>query len=143
MVEEFIPTVKSIIFRGKEKSGEFFTFRIIDMADRSKDTEDKILEYLFQSEPVHDAGFSTRTMTQLRRKLWVRRLALPIAFLLGALIAVKPLSQLMVTFIKFMMSLTGSLQGLSVGYTLQLSTIMTGVLLMLGVFMVGKVFEKI
>ena len=78
------------------------------MADSLRDAEDKILETLFQSEPVHDAGFSARAMKLLRRRLWVRRLALPIAFLLGALISVKPLSQLIATFLELMTSLTTS-----------------------------------
>lgn len=116
------------------------------MVDRKRETEDKILETLFQSESVRDAGFSVRTMKLLRRRMWVQRLALPIAFLLGAVIAVKPLSQLIVTFIKFIMSLSGSLgsslQGLPIGHTQQLSIIVIGVLLMLGVFMAGKVFEN-
>ena len=81
----------------------------------------------------------------LRRRMWVQRLALPIAFLLGAVIAVKPLSQLMLTFVKFTMSLVGSLgsslQGWPIGYTPQLSIIVIGMLLMLGVFMASKVFD--
>ena len=60
--------------------------KIINMADRLKDKEDKVLESLFGSEPVLDKGFSLKVMKRLNRRLWIRRLALPTAFLLGAAI---------------------------------------------------------
>ena len=70
---------------------------IVNMADRKKDAEDLRLEALFASESVPDNGFSARIEKRIRRQLWVRRLALPTAVLVGGLIAAKPLSGLVVS----------------------------------------------
>ena len=67
------------------------------MVDRLKDNEDKLLESLFRSDPVPDNGFSLKIVSEIKRRIWIRRLTLPAAFVVGAAIAVKPLSQLAVT----------------------------------------------
>ena len=64
------------------------------MAEKLKDQTDHLLETMFRSEPVADDGFSRRVVAKVRRIMWVRRLALPIAMLIGAAIAVKPAGQL-------------------------------------------------
>ena len=64
------------------------------MVERLKDAEDRMLESMFQSESIADDGFSRRVVSRIRRRLWIRRLALPVAMLLGGAIAIKPLSQL-------------------------------------------------
>ena len=64
------------------------------MAEKMKDAEDRLLESMFQSEPVADNGFSDRVVGRIRRQIWVRRLALPLAMLAGAAIALKPATQL-------------------------------------------------
>ena len=61
------------------------------MAEKIKDAEDRMLESLFASESVADDGFSATIVKQINRKLWLRRLTLPIAALIGGLIAFKPL----------------------------------------------------
>ncbi len=68
------------------------------MADKIKDAEDRLLESMFRSEPIDDDGFSDRIITRIRRRLWLRRLALPIAMLTGAAIAIKPLFQVVAVF---------------------------------------------
>lgn len=60
------------------------------MADRIKDAEDRALEALFASAPIDDDGFSARIVSRVRRRVWVRRLALPTAAILGGAIALKP-----------------------------------------------------
>ncbi len=72
--------------------------KIINMADKIKDAEDLLLESMFRSEPIDDDGFSGRIVSRIRRHIWLRRLALPIAMLAGAAIAVKPLMQLIAAF---------------------------------------------
>jgi hypothetical protein len=64
------------------------------MAEKMKDAEDRLLESMFQSESVADNGFSDRVVGRIRRQIWVRRLALPVAMVAGAAIALKPASQL-------------------------------------------------
>ena len=60
------------------------------MADRLKDAEDRLLESMFVAEPIADDGFSERIVRRIRRRLWLRRLAMPIAVLVGAAFAVGP-----------------------------------------------------
>ena len=63
------------------------------MVDRMKDKDELALEALFSSEPIADDGFSRRVAARVRRRMWLRRLTLPTAMVLGALIAFKPLVQ--------------------------------------------------
>ena len=112
------------------------------MVDRLKDNEDKILESLFGSEPVADNGFSARVMTRLNRRLWIRRLALPIAFLAGAAIAVKPLSQLVVGFSKLLTVIPTDVGGFSIDVIPQATTVFLGVLLLAAMMMITKVLEE-
>lgn len=64
------------------------------MADRMRDSEDARLEQLFASEPIADDGFSANVVRRIRRRLWLRRLALPVAAAIGASIAFRPLVSL-------------------------------------------------
>jgi hypothetical protein len=64
------------------------------MAEKMKDAEDRLLESMFLSESVADNGFSDRVVGRIRRQIWVRRLALPVAMVAGAAIALKPATQL-------------------------------------------------
>lgn len=64
------------------------------MAEKIQDAEDRLLNAMFQATPIADDGFSDLVMRRIRRQMWVRRLALPIAVIVGAAIAVKPATQL-------------------------------------------------
>ena len=64
------------------------------MADRTSDAQDRYLESVFRSEPIADDGFSDRLTAKIRRRIWVDRLALPLATLVGAAFAVKPAAEL-------------------------------------------------
>jgi hypothetical protein len=64
------------------------------MAEKMQDAEDRLLESMFQSESVADNGFSDSVLRRIRRQIWVRRLALPVAMVAGAAIALKPAAQL-------------------------------------------------
>ena len=68
--------------------------KIINMAEHIKDDEDRMLESMFASEPITDDGFSVRVVRRIRRRVWVRRLTLPIATLVGVAISFKPLTGL-------------------------------------------------
>ena len=70
------------------------TSKIINMAEKLKDAEDRLLESMFAAEPIADDGFSQRIVTHIRRQIWVRRLALPAAMLVGGSVAFKPAMQL-------------------------------------------------
>ena len=66
------------------------TSKIINMVNKLKDAEDRLLESLFRSDPIADGGFSRRVVAGIRRRIWVRRLSLPLAILIGGGIAAKP-----------------------------------------------------
>lgn len=70
------------------------TSKIINMAEKIQDAEDRLLKSLLRSESIEDAGFSKRIVARIRRDIWLRRLALPVAMLLGGAIAAKPVLQL-------------------------------------------------
>ena len=115
------------------------------MADRLKDEEDRKLEVLFSSEPVRDDGFSARVVSRVRRQLWVQRLSLPSAIVIGALFAAKPFFQL----VEFIPQVLGVIpQGLTSIVDLpldgmpQLSTIFLGVMLLGAMLMFGRMLEE-
>ena len=70
------------------------TSKIINMADRLKDNDDLFLESMFASDPIADDGFSAMIEKKVRRRLWLRRMVLPVATLIGALVSYKPLAGL-------------------------------------------------
>jgi hypothetical protein len=112
------------------------------MVDRLKDKEDEFLEALFRSEAIADNGFSVNVMKRLNRRLWIRRLALPTAFVVGAAIAIKPLSQLVVAFSQFLTLIPANFGGLMLDSIPQASTIMLGALLLAAMMMITKMLEE-
>ncbi len=76
------------------------TSKIINMAERIKDEEDRLLESMFESAPIADDGFSVAVVRRVRRRLWLRRLAVPLATLIGGAIAIKPLTGFVVAIAK-------------------------------------------
>ena len=60
------------------------------MADKLKDAEDEMLESLFAAEPIADDGFSEQIVRRIRRRVWIKRLSLPVAAAIGGIIALKP-----------------------------------------------------
>ncbi len=111
------------------------------MADRLKDNADKLLESLFRSEPVLDNGFRAGVMTRLNRRVWIRRLVLPAALLIGAVIAVKPMSQLVVTFSKLLTVIPADFGGPSIDIVPQATTVFLGGLLLVAIVMITKILE--
>jgi hypothetical protein len=114
------------------------------MADRLKDSEDLKLEALFRSEPVPDDGFSATVESRVRRRLWVRRLSLPIAFVIGAVIAAKPLAQFATLVPKVVSLVPPSMVGLidlPVNDMFQGSTIILGIMLLAAMMMIGRMLE--
>ena len=68
--------------------------KVVNMADRIKDAEDRLLESVFRAEPIADDGFSNRVIGRIRRRIWVDRLVLPVATLTGAALEFKPAMEL-------------------------------------------------
>ena len=114
------------------------------MAERLKVEEDLKLEALFRSEPVQDDGFSVNVVSRVRRQMWVQRLSLPAAFVIGAIFAAKPFIQ----FVEFIPQIVGmvpqgvaSIVDLPLDGMPQLSTIVLGVMLLAVTMMIGRILE--
>lgn len=119
--------------------------KIIIMVDRLKDEVDRSLESLFRSEPVRDDGFSVRVVSRVRRKMWVRRLSLPVAFTVGAAISAKPVLQLANALPNLLGSVPGvalDLDKLPIGELPQMSTMVMGVMLLAAFLMVSRMLEE-
>ena len=115
------------------------------MAERLKDEADTALESLFGSEPVRDDGFSLGVVARVRRQMWVRRLSLPVAFLVGIVVSAKPLLQLA----NALPNLLGSvplggfnMDQLPISSIPQSSTMVLGVMLLAAVLMASRMLEE-
>lgn len=64
------------------------------MADRLLDAEDRALAEAFSLQRIEDDGFSDRVMRRVRVRIWINRLALPVAALIGAAFAFRPALEL-------------------------------------------------
>ena len=118
---------------------------IINMAEKMKDAEDLKLESLFASEPVLDNDFSKRIEKRIRRQIWLRRLTLPIAVLVGGAIAVKPLAGLVTALMTFLSvvpaNISSNLGNISTASVPHMSTIVLGGTLVLVVIMITRMLE--
>ncbi len=115
------------------------------MADRLKDEADLKLEALFRTESVQDDGFSGRVVSRVRRQMWVERLSLPTAFVIGAMIAAKPLIQfaeMMPNIVGFIPQGWANIVDLPLSGMPQASTVVLGVMLLAAMLMIGKMLEE-
>ena len=110
--------------------------KIINMADRIKDEEDRLLESLFESAPIADAGFSAAVVRRVRTRLWLRRLTLPAAALIGGAFAVKPLADFVTIVASLSPMIPPQLIEAATSMIPQLSTIVLGAMA-LGVCLLG------
>ncbi len=105
------------------------------MAEKIKDAEDRLLESMFDSQPVADAGFSVRVVRKINRQLWLRRLTLPIAAVIGGAISFKPLTGLVVALSNLSSLIPTGLVNDAASSIPQFQTIVLGaVLLAVGLF---------
>ena len=100
------------------------------MAEKLKDAEDRLLESMFQSEPIADDGFSDRIVTRIRRRLWLRRLALPVAMAVGGAVAAKPVSQLALAATKLMTVLPQDMFAMPLDWVPQIQLVILGAMLL-------------
>jgi len=116
------------------------------MVERISDSEDRKLQALFASTPIADDGFSRRVMARIRRQILVQRFSLPVAFMVGAAIAAKPVSQLIQALyglLQFIPQTLASNIGASpLAQVPQLSTIVMGGTLLLFVLLIGRLTQR-
>lgn len=106
------------------------------MAKKIQDADDQLLTSLFHTEPIADDGFSDRIVRRLRRRLWVRRLSMPIAVLIGGLVAFKPAAALVAVLYKMLLQLPQEMLATLNQWVPQPHLIVSGILL-LAVAMLG------
>lgn len=110
-----------------------------------KDKEDLQLEAMFRSDPLADDGFSAQVLKRVRRRIWVRRLSLPIAIAIGIAISAKPLLQITgvaAGLVESLLGLSLSLDQLPLGNLPQASTIMVGVALVMAAMLGIRLLEE-
>jgi len=100
------------------------------MAEKIKDTEDRLLESMFEVAPVPDDGFSALIVRKIRRRLWLRRLAVPTATLIGGAIAVKPLTGFLIAASSLSSLLPQDIVNSVVALVPQAQTIVLGAMLL-------------
>jgi hypothetical protein len=85
-------------------------------------------------------------MSRIRRQIWVRRLSLPVAFLVGAAISARPLMQLIDAvsglFEFIPQSLASNLNIVSAAQVPQMQSFLLGATLLLAVLMAGKLVNR-
>ena len=106
------------------------TSKIINMAERIKDEQDRLLESMFASDPIADAGFSANIVGRIRRRIWLRRLILPVAVLIGAVVAFKPMASLAELVFKLLQLMPDELVNSATAHLPTLQVVATGGLLL-------------
>jgi hypothetical protein len=106
------------------------------MAEKLKDAEDRLLESMFRSDPIEDGGFSRRVVMRIRRRLWVQRLALPVAIFIGAAVAIKPATQLVVVVSRLLAVVPEGMLEVPTTWIPQMQIVVLGAML-LGAVMLG------
>ena len=115
------------------------------MAERLKDKEDLKLESMFRSDPVPDDGFSVNVVSRVRRRIWIRRLSMPVAIGLGLIVSARPILEVVNVVPELANSLFGaslSIDQLPVGDIPQLSTMLFGATLLMAVMLASRILEE-
>jgi hypothetical protein len=113
-----------------KRSGTVLTSKIINMAEKIKDAEDRLLEALFESPSLADDGFSARVVSKINRQLWFRRLTLPVAAIIGGVIAFKPMAGLVTTLANLISLVPQDLVSGATSSIPQFQTIVLGAILL-------------
>lgn len=115
--------------------------KIVNMVERMKDGQDRLLEAMFASKPIADDGFSALVVRRIRRKLLLRRLTLPIAALIGGLLAFKPVGGLLSIALRVLEQLPGEFVAATVAGLPTLQTVVTGGLILAAVVLSLSMLE--
>ena len=78
------------------------------MAERQKDSDDLVLEALFRADRIPDDGFSKRVVARIRRRVWTRRVTMPVAVVAGSIIAAEPVVALLKTGVELLSTVSGA-----------------------------------
>jgi len=95
------------------------------------------LKQLFQFAPIADDGFSTRIESSIRRRLWMRRIVLTSAFVVGLILALKPVIELLALAVETLNSSTS----LFAEFSLPTGTIL-GIVLLAAMTLATQMLEE-
>ena len=112
------------------------------MADKTSDVEDRVLESLFQAEPIEDNGFSTRIVSKIRRRIWFRRLAVPVAGVIGGAIAIQPVAELVSIVVQLFGLVPSEVLSLPLSFLPQFQLVVLGGMLFAVVLTLMRFFEE-
>jgi len=118
------------------------TSKIINMAERIKDAEDRLFESMFDAAPIADNGFSESIVRRVRRRLWLRRLAVPVAALIGGVIAIKPLTGIVTSVASLSALIPPELLESATGLVPQLPTFVLGAMLLAAILLGFRSLEE-
>ena len=94
---------------------------------------DDWLKAAFKSEPIVDEGFSLAVMRRVRRQMFVRRWTMPVAVIIGGVIAAKPATELLIFVSRFIDMLPAQISAVPTDWLPQSPTfIIAGVLILVG-----------
>ena len=96
------------------------------MVDKTSDALDRLLVSAFETTPIADAGFSDRIVTTIRRRIWIDRLTLPIAILVGVAFALKPALQLINLLLPLLNVIPAELASVPMQFLPQIQMIVLG-----------------
>ena len=116
--------------------------KVINMVDKTTDAEDRYLESVFHAAEIPDDGFSNRILFRIRRQIWINRLALPLAAVIGALFALKPATQLVNALLPLLNTVPVEVVDVPMQLLPQLQTIVLGGMAFAVCIALYKVFEE-
>ena len=96
------------------------------MADKTSDAVDRFLASAFEAEPIADDGFSDGIVSTIRRRIWINRLTLPIAILVGVAFALKPALQLITVLLPLLNVMPVELASVPMQFLPQIQFIVMG-----------------
>lgn len=112
------------------------------MADKTSDALDRLLASAFEAEPIADDGFSARIVSTIRRRIWINRLALPVAVFVGAAFALKPAIQLVNALLPLLNVVPAEIASAPMQYLPQLQIIVLGGLAFAAGITLLKILEE-
>jgi len=87
---------------------------------------DRWLASVFGAEPIADNGFSKRIVFRIRRRVWIDRLALPVAAVIGLAFALKPATQLVLALLPLLNVVPAEMLSAPLRYLPQMQFIVLG-----------------
>lgn len=112
------------------------------MAEKMADAQDRWLESVFHADSIPDDGFTNRIVAKIRRRIWINRLALPVAALVGAAFAIKPASQLVAALLPLLNIVPDDVVSEPLQYMPQLQTLVLGGMTFFAVILLYRMFEE-